>query len=315
MIKKLALYMLTFLIFSALFLGYYNGKNSRVLFNGIPNYKSLDIEISEDNDKKIDDGRDKNVNGDFFIEEDSKEANTDNIGKTKEDLTKVEHKYEANKINNDNNSSNLEKNININSQCNENTITVKAKELKYSNDIVDIKINFPQIEGGIKKEILDKVNKDIEEYSMNFKNDIEKIAKEHSEDAKKLGYKINPYVGENDYNISYNCNNILSIPINYYQYTGGAHGMTYKVSFNYDLNTGDKIKLSSLFEPGFNYKEYINNVIMDTIKKNPDNYFKEEFKGIKDDQDFYVSKDGIVIYFQSYDIAPYATGIPEFIIK
>jgi hypothetical protein len=29
---------------------------------------------------------------------------------------------------------------------------------------------------------------------------------------------------------------------------------------------------------------------------------------------FYLSKDGVVIYFQQYDIAPYATGMPSFTI-
>ena len=37
-----------------------------------------------------------------------------------------------------------------------------------------------------------------------------------------------------------------------------------------------------------------------------------EFYGIKDNQKFYLEDKRIVIYFDLYDIAPYAAGIPEF---
>jgi hypothetical protein len=29
---------------------------------------------------------------------------------------------------------------------------------------------------------------------------------------------------------------------------------------------------------------------------------------------YYLTKDGVVIYFQQYDIAPYAAGLPTFLI-
>ena len=37
-----------------------------------------------------------------------------------------------------------------------------------------------------------------------------------------------------------------------------------------------------------------------------------EFKSIEDKQKFYIQDDNIVVYFDLYDIAPYAAGIPEF---
>ena len=47
-----------------------------------------------------------------------------------------------------------------------------------------------------------------------------------------------------------------------------------------------------------------------------DKYFtgKDGFKGISENQGFYISSGNIVIYFQVYEIAPYVTGIPEFYI-
>jgi hypothetical protein len=97
-------------------------------------------------------------------------------------------------------------------------------------------------------------------------------------------------------------------------YTGGAHGMTDRVAYNYNLNTGEELKLSYLFKKDFNYKDYINNEILKQMKTGEDIYFHDEggFKTISDDQRFYLADGNIVIYFTQYEIAPYAAGIPEF---
>ena len=45
--------------------------------------------------------------------------------------------------------------------------------------------------------------------------------------------------------------------------------------------------------------------------------FSKDIKrlSIEDKQKFYIQDDNIVVYFDLYDIAPYAAGIPEFIIN
>ena len=62
------------------------------------------------------------------------------------------------------------------------------------------------------------------------------------------------------------------------------------------------------------YSDIINKKIKEEISKNPENYFDSgnEFKGISENQSFYIEGDNLVIYYQLYDIAPYAFGIPEF---
>ena len=66
-----------------------------------------------------------------------------------------------------------------------------------------------------------------------------------------------------------------------------------------------------------NMKEYIK-ILEDIIKtfdilKN--NVGVYDFKGLKDEQKFYIEDDDLVIYFDLYDIAPYALGIPKFKIN
>ncbi|MPM36569.1 hypothetical protein SDC9_83168 [bioreactor metagenome] len=64
------------------------------------------------------------------------------------------------------------------------------------------------------------------------------------------------------------------------------------------------------------YKEIIDKEIENQIKelgkKEKDLDKVYDFYGIKENQKFYLEDEKIVIYFDLYDIAPYAAGIPEF---
>lgn len=165
----------------------------------------------------------------------------------------------------------------------------------------------------INNEILNTIN--------NFKGNIKKASQEYkdmynkdSSKDKNIKYQ---YEAVSKYELGYNKNNILSIPITMYEFTGGAHGLTNIKSFNYDLKKGKQFELKELFKSDSNYKEIINNYISKEIEKNPSIYFggsNDGFKGISDNQNYYISEEGIVIYFDLYEIAPYSTGIPMFTI-
>ncbi|MBU3209326.1 DUF3298 and DUF4163 domain-containing protein [Clostridium algidicarnis] len=207
-------------------------------------------------------------------------------------------------------------------------VQIESKELNYSNDKVEVDIKFPKIQlkgqsakdtkaqlPDIKEDIALKINKEIEDYTMAFKNKVEKGAAEYKKQCDKGGEDFNIQVAQSDYKVTYNSDDILSIVIEYYEYTGGAHGMTYKINFNYYIDIGERIKLSSLFKEGFNYKEHVDKAIKEAMDKTPEVYFGDKFQGINDDTSFYITKEGVVIYFPLYEIAPYSTGIPEFIIS
>ena len=69
-----------------------------------------------------------------------------------------------------------------------------------------------------------------------------------------------------------------------------------------------------LFWKWYLVKTYINEEIRKEINKHQDYYFtgKEGFNGIKEDQSFYIKDNKLLIHFPYYEIAPYATGMPEF---
>ncbi|MBF4694594.1 DUF3298 and DUF4163 domain-containing protein [Fusibacter ferrireducens] len=126
------------------------------------------------------------------------------------------------------------------------------------------------------------------------------------------------------YNLSYNIytNNekILSFGLYDYQYTGGAHGLSSGNFYSYDLELGKQIEIKDLFEPKFDYITYINDCIYrkidQEVKNDPDsNYAYYDFNGIDENIKFYIEDNELVIFFDQYEIAPYAAGTPTFKIS
>lgn len=120
-----------------------------------------------------------------------------------------------------------------------------------------------------------------------------------------------------DFVISLFKKNLLVIEITGYDNPFcAAHGMPLKKYAHINLKTGRFYQLGDLFKPGSPYVKVISDLIEDQIKSN-DQYsylFPDEYHGIQANQLFYLSEAGVNIYFQPYEIAPYAAGFPTFTI-
>lgn len=122
--------------------------------------------------------------------------------------------------------------------------------------------------------------------------------------------------------VTYNKNCAISLYYDKYVYTGGAHGETHRTSDSWDLNCGCRITLCQLFENSeIEMFDYIKGDVAEQIIQNKgkenymyfDDYIKRAAEYF-DSNSFYLVHEGVKIYFQQYDIAPYAAGIPEFLI-
>lgn len=87
--------------------------------------------------------------------------------------------------------------------------------------------------------------------------------------------------------------------------------MTYLRSLTFDLQKEKLCTLADLFKPGSPYVDRISTLIKEQIEKRGISLLNE-FTQIKPDQDFYIADKTLVIYFQLYDITPYAFGFPMF---
>ena len=118
------------------------------------------------------------------------------------------------------------------------------------------------------------------------------------------------------FEIKKNRDDVISILVKYYKYSGGAHGYYEYIPYNIDLRKGNFIALKDIFKDNVDYKMLINKEIENQIKEMRKNekYIDKiyEFHGIKENQKFYLQDGKIVIFFDLYDIAPYVAGIPEF---
>ncbi|WP_170272193.1 DUF3298 and DUF4163 domain-containing protein [Clostridium tarantellae] len=197
-----------------------------------------------------------------------------------------------------------------------NDIKVKVfdKELKEKNEYMDINLNIPQVNIDSNISFKDKINKSIYDDIKNWKRDLEYLAKNDKEDFQKSNAPWIPFILNTTYNEAYNNKNILSLVIDYYQYTGGAHGLTTRISYNFYLNEEKKLMLKDIFKDNYDYKDFIDNFIKKEIEKSPKEYFNngKKFTGVKENTDFYISEKELVVYFQLYEIAPYSSGIREF---
>ena len=186
-----------------------------------------------------------------------------------------------------------------------------TKNNKYINSVINIPIimiDNKEIEKGINDEIRNDI--------MKFYNESQSQAKDYQKD---LPDEQNKFVANSDFEIKKNSDNILSLVVEYYKYSGGAHGYYEDVAYNIDIRTGKNIKLQDLFKEGYDYKNIINKNIISQIEQlvidDPQNKGIYEFSSIKENQKFYIQDNNIVIYFDLYDIAPYAAGIPKFKIN
>jgi len=195
----------------------------------------------------------------------------------------------------------------------ENKLTVVEKSITKNLDYLKEDIKIPQLIAGSDEKKISLINNVINNNILPKVEEAEKTSKEYfgGQGQEKPTF---PYEIYSRYTITQDNNLLLSLYNDYYEYLGGAHGITTRTSYTIDKEKESLIKLKELFVQGYPYSDIINKNIREEIGKNPDNYFDsgKAFKGINENQSFYIEGDNLVIYYQLYDIAPYVFGFPEF---
>ncbi|NLY18181.1 MAG: DUF3298 and DUF4163 domain-containing protein [Clostridiaceae bacterium] len=116
---------------------------------------------------------------------------------------------------------------------------------------------------------------------------------------------------EGSYEIKNNQRGIISLSLVGFAEFGGAHPMTMVKSLTMDTATGENYALHQLFREDGQYRKIINAEISGQIKER-DIPLIDSFKGISPGQDYYVSDQVLVVYYQLYELSPYAAGFPYF---
>lgn len=194
-----------------------------------------------------------------------------------------------------------------------NSVKVLVKTIKENRPEIKDEITIPVITGSSNKNAQKSFNQQMEKDILKFKASLDKEALEFQKESKERKGRFIQYTARTDVKTLYNKNNILSIAVLYYQFTGGAHGATTQVTYNFDLTTGQVINLKNLFKEGFDYKTAIN---QEVNEQNKQRIIANNLTGTFYDktisanfQNFYFQDNSLVMYFQPYDIDCYAAGI------
>lgn len=158
------------------------------------------------------------------------------------------------------------------------------------------------------KAVADKLNAVV-------KTDVNTALKEAQENIRDYGDYESPNRFETyfNYRATFQKGDVLSIVLNDYQYFGGAHGSDRQISHTFDLKTGSEYPLADLMKGGSGYMDYINKCVKaDIVKQGLADAQLVKFESIAQDQSYYLSDRGLVVYFQQYEYFPYAAGIVEF---
>jgi len=154
---------------------------------------------------------------------------------------------------------------------------------------------------------------------INVEEDFYMLYREQNKDWHYSGNSFG-WIKETGMSVTYNSNQILCLEYLDYVYTGGAHGMS-KLQYDIiDIETGNKISFRNIFNKGS--EERLTEILTQQLRKNkqiPDElpltesgYFVEE---IKPGKIIYVNGSGIGFVYNSYEIAPYSTGITNIFLN
>lgn len=193
-------------------------------------------------------------------------------------------------------------------------VKLEVKEIKSESELINIDLNIPVISGLPDEQIQTKLNQLLEKDAIKHQEAMIAEAKANADFILTEPYHTFELVSRfYQYCVT---DNVLSFYVDYYSYTGGAHGMTERIAYNFNLNTGEELKLSDFFESGVDYITMINEKVQAAIDRDPQLYFPKEygFQGISEDQGFYLENNSLTVFFLQYEIAPYAAGIRTFSI-
>lgn len=201
----------------------------------------------------------------------------------------------------------------INRQINE---SVKAKRL-------DLAAEYPELTGGANASGFNQLVKSrVTSMLADFKKQMVGMT---AEDLKMIPAGVNYYM-DIGYNIEYADDDLISVNLMEGNFTGGAHPNYSYFTITYDLKTGKELKLSELFKPSANYLEAISAYAIKDLqsRKIPDS---DENMGLAQDifaegatakadnyQNWNLTKKGLMITFDPYQVGPYAAGSQTVIV-
>ncbi|WP_182299025.1 PdaC/SigV domain-containing protein [Cohnella cholangitidis] len=191
----------------------------------------------------------------------------------------------------------------------ENDLKITSGVIKEESKGSSLLIHYPQIsefaDAAVQKKVNELLKSEAEANADAARESLSESLGEASDEA------LPPASFEGTYTITYNERGKLSLYVDYYIYTGGAHGSTARVPYTFDLATGELLELKDVTGGNAKYVSIINAKIKSQIKARGLGLISP-FETIEPNREYFLKHGGVVIYFGQYEYTPYAAGMPEF---
>ncbi len=162
------------------------------------------------------------------------------------------------------------------------------------------------------------------EYKKNAEDYVASIDEAWNDDLKSmydgLGENFRPLVFSLSYEVTLNRNNMLSITTHNYEETNGAHPNTSEESRTFQMVMEKELSLTDILDcEQEDADKIVKNTFEDVLTNEPYEMDLDEFKKNLTEEvrnvKFYLTDDSLVMYFNPYQVGPYAIGTPSAEIK
>jgi len=177
-----------------------------------------------------------------------------------------------------------------------------------------INVSYPQFQSATAGGLDESINKIIyEQKVLSTINDFKDEVSSYDDEDFAFSYSL-----AIDYSVVMYDENVISVCLDTYPYLGGAHGMLYFETINFDLEKMSLIEMEDLFAVGYDYLGAISEYCREDLTRQiNDRDFEPDMQWLKDGTDpgnmnnftnFLVTPSELIIKFQAYRVAPYAAG-------
>ncbi|WP_455539072.1 DUF3298 domain-containing protein [Terrisporobacter sp.] len=183
-------------------------------------------------------------------------------------------------------------------------------DLKYPI-FFNVKNGYFQVSDSILKNLNDTINSSVYTFKEGILEEQQQInSNNSSEDENNTNYRV-----YSNYDLTFNKNHIISLIISLTASNDNNPQYNDLYNYNIDLLTGNQILLKDIFRHDVNYLKLVSDFINFKISQNPTFYYPDTSVDIPEDQSFYLTDQGIVIYFGLDEISPATSNIPKFLME
>lgn len=200
-----------------------------------------------------------------------------------------------------------------------------------NKNCAEIKIKFPKVTFTVNKIVEEKINNSITEFfsqdifgsteTSNFEVLMNGFIQDYESFKEEFPDVSQSWIVERSGEVKLNKANIFSIDYTEYAFTGGAHPNTFVSFKNYNLNNGEEITLDELFT--LEKQQQLTKGAEQEFRKlkqiGPDDdlgsagfWFENNEFSLNDN--FLITENSLIFYYNNYEITAYAFGPTELVI-